>query len=172
MRPKVVALIVAAALSTGWLLASIMSPPVAVLQGLPRRDQPREPQRESTTDASYSEQLRLKLQAAPQPPVPKRNPFVFGTRERGTAPAAAPSTAMHDAPPSEPLPPTIPRGPSLRLAGIGTTGTARTAVISDGVTVHLVKTGETVGGYAVVEITESSVTIADAAGAQWQLSMK
>jgi hypothetical protein len=170
MPAKVVALIVAASLSTGWLLASIVSPPVAELQGLPRRDQPREPQRESTADTTYSEQLHLKLQAAPQPPVPKRNPFVFGTRERVIAPA--PSAAIHNAPPSEPPPPPAPMGPSLRLAGIGTTGTARTAVISDGVTVHLVKVGETVAGYAVVEIGENSATIADAAGAQWLLRLK
>jgi hypothetical protein len=46
-----------------------------------------------------------------------------------------------------------------------------TAVISDGVTVHLVKVGETVNGYAVVEIREDRVTIGDASGAQWTLRM-
>jgi hypothetical protein len=172
MRPKFVALIVAASLSTGWLLASMVSPPVAELQVLPPRDQPRETPRETTSATSYSEQLHRKLQAAPLPPVPKRNPFVFGTRERVMAPAPARTAPMSDAPVSEPLPAPVATGPSLRLAGIGTTGTARTAVISDGMTVHLVKVGETVGGYAVVEITESSATLVDAAGAQWLLRMK
>ncbi len=172
MQPKFVALIVAASLSTGWLLASIVSPPVAKLQALPPRDQPRETPRETASGTSYNEQLHLKLQAAPLPPVPKRNPFVFGTREREMAPAPERSAPMSNAPASEPQPAPVATGPSLRLSGIGTTGTARTAVISDGVTVHLVKVGETVRGYGVVEITESSVTLADAAGAQWLLRMK
>ena len=62
--------------------------------------------------------------------------------------------------------------PSLRLSGIGSTAGVRTAVISDGTTVHLVKVGEAVRGYAVVEISDDDVTIADASGAQWKLRMK
>jgi Tfp pilus assembly protein PilP len=66
----------------------------------------------------------------------------------------------------------IAASPSLRLSGIGSTGGVRTAVISDGTTVHLVKVGETVSGYAVVEISDDAVTIGDASGAQWKLRMK
>jgi hypothetical protein len=58
------------------------------------------------------------------------------------------------------------------LSGIGSTGGVRTAVIADGTTVHLVKVGETVNGYAVVEIADDAVIIADASGAQWRLRMK
>jgi hypothetical protein len=46
-----------------------------------------------------------------------------------------------------------------------------TAVLSDGSTVHLVKAGDTVGGYRVVEVTESSVTLADGDGAAYVLRL-
>jgi hypothetical protein len=46
-----------------------------------------------------------------------------------------------------------------------------TAVLSDGYTVHLVKAGDTLGGYRVVEVTESSVTLADADGAAYVLRL-
>jgi hypothetical protein len=46
-----------------------------------------------------------------------------------------------------------------------------TAVLSDGYTVHLVKAGDTVGGYRVVEVTETSVTLAGADGAAYVLRL-
>lgn len=67
-------------------------------------------------------------------------------------------------------------GPSLRLLGIGSRvtedGTLRTAVLSDGRSVHLVKAGQVVAGYSVAEVSETGVTLADAAGAQWKLKLK
>lgn len=173
MRPKVVALIAASSVSLGWLLASVLVPPVAKLQVLPDRPERRQvPPRDETT-TTYSEQLQLKLQQAPAPPVARRNPFLFGTRT--TTPAAT-TAALRDREsvvPTEPaLVAPVVTSPALRLSGIGSTGDVRTAVISDGRTVHLVKVGETVNGYEVVEITEETVTIADASGAQWQLRMK
>jgi hypothetical protein len=176
MPPKFVALIVAASLTTGWLLASLVSPPVAELQGLPERTSSRAPAGETIAEAPYTEQLHLKLQHAPVRPVPRRNPFVFGARERvAPAPSPAPSTDT-TVPLVDIRVPPSPTGPSLRLAGIGSTttegGLVRTAVIGDGTTVHLVKVGETVSGYAVVEITDDTVTLANAAGAQWQLKLK
>jgi hypothetical protein len=59
----------------------------------------------------------------------------------------------------------------LRLTGIGSTGDVRTAVISASGMVYLAKIGEVVAGYSIVEITENTVTIADAAGARWVLRM-
>jgi microcompartment protein CcmL/EutN len=47
-----------------------------------------------------------------------------------------------------------------------------TAIISDATTVHLVKVGETVTGYVVIEITGDSATIENAAGARWKLRLK
>ena len=169
MQAKLVALIVAASLTTGWLLASIVSPPVALLQSLPTRENRSTAIQTSESDVSYTEQLHLKLQAAPTPPVPRRNPFVFGTRERvvtRTAPVAKPEMLS-----AEPSAMPVATGPSLRLVGIGSTGDTRTAVISDGADIYLVKIGETVGGYAVVAIAETTITIADAAGAEWLLRM-
>lgn len=178
MPPKFVALIVAASLTTGWLLASLVSPPVAELQGLPDRGSRRAPVADTITVATpYTEQLHLRLQQAPLPPVPRRNPFAFGTRTRVTTEAALPTkSADEDLPVMQMTLPPLVTGPSLRLSGMGSTttptGTVRTAVISDGTTVHLVKQGDTVGGYKVVEITDDTVTLADAAGAQWKLKLK
>ena len=172
MRPKVVALIAASSVSLGWLLASVLVPPVAKLQVLPDRPERQQaPPRDETT-RTYSEQLQLKLQQAPAPPVARRNPFLFGTRT--TTPAAtAPPRDRESVVPAEPaLVAPVVTSPALRLSGIGSTGDVRTAGISDGRTVHLVKVGETVSGYEMVEIAEETVTIADASGAQWQLRMK
>jgi hypothetical protein len=175
MRPKVVALVVASSLTIGWLLASVVSPPVAKLQVLPERTERRAPAQGDAVATPYTQHLHLKLQHAPLPPVPRRNPFVFGSKqvsaptksaaealERGSEGVA--SGAMET-----PLP--IVTGPSLRLSGIGSTGGVRTAVISDGRTVHLANVGGIVNGYSIVEISEDAVTIADASGAQWKLKM-
>lgn len=176
MPPRVVALIVAASLTSGWLLASLVSPPVAELQGLPQRPSPRDPA-PAIADAPYTEQLHLKLQQAPLPPVPRRNPFVFGARTRSAPDTATPAQEAETSATAHDLPmPQIVTGPSLRLAGIGFTmvgpATIYTAIIGDGTTVHLVKEGETVAGYAVVAITDDSVTVANAAGARWLLKLK
>jgi hypothetical protein len=149
---------------------------VAKLQGLPAdRERPAAPARETRATTPFTEQLHLKLKTAPVAPVPRRNPFVFGvttrradvrdTRTTEAAGATIDSTAV-----------AVPSGPSLRLSGIGSTtteaGPVRTAIISDGRTVHLVKVGETVTGYAVILITDDSATIENAAGAQWTLRLK
>jgi hypothetical protein len=176
MRPKHVALIATAALTTGWLLASIVSPPVAELQVLPlqsdRADTP--PTEGSTTP--YTEQLHLKLRSAPQPPVPRRNPFAFDSSRQSRTNADASAAPRREAPAVESPQPPIVTGPTLRLSGIGSTnspeGPVWSAVISDGRTVHLVLIGESVAGYTVVAITEDSVTIADAIGAQWRLRLQ
>jgi hypothetical protein len=180
MHPRSVALIAAACLSTGWLLASLVSPPVAELQVLPERTRPRaEREQPAAVDAPYTEQLHLRLQQLPVAPVPRRNPFVFGGRARVvSAPVAAtdanaaePETSVVSGPITR-----LATGPALRLSGIGSSdtpqGPVRTAVISDGSSVYLVKVGETVNGYSVVDVTEDSVTLTKAAGAQWVLRVK
>jgi hypothetical protein len=173
MPPKLVALIAAAAFTTGWLLASIVSPPVAELQELPRREREAPPPRPDPAPVtSFAEQLQLKLRAAPSPPVPRRNPFVFGRTE---AEDAAPRDAALPDRPMEAAP-AVPTAPALQLAGIGSSktdeGMVHTAVISDGHTVHLVKVGESVLGYTVTAITDESVAIVDAAGTERVLRFK
>jgi hypothetical protein len=175
MRPKLVALIAASSVLVGWLLASVIVPPVAELQVLPSRAERRQPPSSERAATTYTEQLHLKLQQAPRAPVTRRNPFVFGSRSTplSVAPAPADTRAREaDAPETAALTAPVITAPALRLSGVGSTAGVRTAVISDGTTVHLVKAGETVSGYAVVEITDEAVTIADASGAQWKLRMK
>ena len=178
MRPKHVALIAAAALTTGWLLASIVSPPVAELQVLPLQVEGSVPSTSAKTATTYTEQLRLKLRSAPQPPTPRRNPFSFQARQ-SSAGVERRAPLARAAAPTEPI--ELPQaatvsGPSLRLSGIGSTnstaGLVWSAVVSDGRTVHLVAVGDSLAGYSVVEITEDSVTITDAAGTQWTLRLQ
>jgi hypothetical protein len=173
MNPKLVALIAASSALVGWLLASVISPPVAELQVLPERADRGRPEPAQQT-STYSEQLHLKLQQAPHAPVPRRNPFVFAPRSASPSAttAAAPREREAEGVATQALAAPVMITPSLRLSGIGSTGGVHTAVISDGTTVHLVKVGETVRGYAVVEISDDAVTIGDASGAQWKLRMK
>ncbi len=180
MPPRTVALVAAACLTTGWLLGSLISPPTAELQSLPQRTPPRDTRATAPIEVAFTDQLHFKLQQAPLPPVPRRNPFVFAPRV--AQPSAPPSGAPHAAKsaPADiamPVAPALaPIVPQLALSGIGSTetaeGTVRTAVISDGQSVHLAKIGDVVGGYSVVEIAENAVTIANAAGARWLLRLK
>lgn len=85
--------------------------------------------------------------------------------------AAPPLVAIDDAAVAA-----APVGPGVSLLGIGVTSTAdgdvRTAVLSDGTTVHLVKKGESVVGYAVTGVTDDSVTLTDRAGTPYHLRLK
>jgi hypothetical protein len=176
MPPKTVALFAVVCLTTGWVLASVLSPPVAKSQALPDR---RSSQQSATSDAivsGFSEHLKLRLQAAPEPPTPRRNPFRFGTRERAPEPASSGSRASSPAAfelPRDAAPVAV--GPVYTLAGMAVTGTAegtvRTAVLADGRAVHLVKIGDAVGGYTVAEMTDTSVTLVDLAGTRYVLTL-
>lgn len=171
MPPRTVALLGAVCLTIGWLLASMLAPPVAQVQVLPERITAR-PETDAQSRPPSVEQVHLKLRQTPQPPTPRRNPFEFGTRQR--VPDAAQS---YVAPPpvQVPLPPPI-VGPMLSLSGVGVSETSAgliyTAVLSDGNTVHLVKAGDAIGGYTAVDVNESSVTLADASGSRYLLRLK
>jgi hypothetical protein len=172
MPPKTVALIGAVCLTTGWLLAAVLTPPVATLQELPvRRPEPHVAP--SSSAEPFSEQLRLGLERVPAAPIPRRNPFVFGGRTRTTAESTA------AAPPSTPAAvavEAVPVGPIYALSGIAVASTSNgnvlTAVLTDGQTVHLVKVGSSIGGYLLVEATENSATLADAAGTRHVLRLR
>jgi hypothetical protein len=171
MPPRTVAVIGAVCLTTGWLLASLLTPPVARVQSLPERRQTPTPA-EAQQLAPYSEQLHLKLRQAPIAPTPRRNPFAFGTQERVSETRATATEPPRDAPITTPAPPV---GPIYSLAGIGVKktpeGAMHTAVLSDGRAVHLVKAGDVIGGYKVIEVTESSVTLAEPSGVQHVLRL-
>lgn len=152
--PRTVALIGAVCVTIGWLLASTLSPPVATSQALPPR-QPATPA--AANEAPFTEHLQLRLRQAPTAPTPRRNPFAFGERaprERAGQPSAAAS-----APAVEAAVPLAPVGPAFSLAGIGVSGETRTAILTDGQSVHIVRVGERVGGFDLVEITDDSATL-------------
>ena len=175
MPPKTVAVIGAFCLTTGWLLASLLTPPVAKSQALPeRRDNPQPVSAQEIEP--FVEPLRLRRSEAVIASTPRRNPFVFGNRTRPADSATRSSSPAAPSAPIEPQAVAAPVGPIYWLSGIGVSetpqGIVRTAVLSDGTTVHLVKIGNTVGGYTVVEITDVSATIADGSGTRYSLRLR
>jgi hypothetical protein len=172
MPPKTVALVGAVCVTIGWLMASMLSPPVARVQSLPeRRAVPSTPPVEE-----FSELLHVNLRQAIPAPSVRRNPFVFGTRERSGASPATRAVAPALPPAVPPTMPPTPEGPALTLSGVGITvtsdGEVRTAVLSDGFAVHVVKAGDRVDGFIIGEVTDSTVTLTDASGAQRLLRLK
>ena len=168
LPPKSVALIGAVCLTIGWLLASVLTPPIARVQTL----QERRPAAAdaATRPAPFTELLQMQLRHAPEPPTPRRNPFVFGARPR-IAPSAPSQTEPHAAIPAVPDV-ARPVGPIYELSGIGISGDARTAVLTDGNSVTVAKVGDSVGGYRVVEISDTSVTLAAVSGERHILSLR
>ena len=168
MPPKPVAVVCAVSLTAGWLLASIVTPPVARLQTLPERRAENAPK--AIDPASYSAQLTLKLRQFPAPPQPRRNPFMFGGRE------SRPNDQIRETAPEAPLAPPRPATPAYKLSGIGFTetpqGVVRTAVVSDGASVHLLKTGDAIGVYAVADVTDSSVVLTEVAGGRFVIRLR
>jgi type IV pilus biogenesis protein PilP len=173
MALRNVTLIGASCLLAGWLLASVVLPPVASLQS---NVQP--PQRQGASPsaapaaAPYTERLRLKLREAPAAPTPRRNPFRF---QRGPQPTVSPE-APED-PTALSLPAAAAPGLPLALAGIATTasadGPARTAVLSSNGDVVLARAGDVLpDGYRVVRVDEESVTLSDATGQELVLRLK
>ena len=159
MPLKTVALISAVSVTIGWLLAATLSPPVARLQSLP------EPQRRSAAvddPARLTEQLNLRLRTRAEPPISRRNLFAFGDRRAPQPEALVPEAPLAEGQPLTPAP----VGPAYTLAGIGISGEVRTAVLSDGVSVHIVKVTDSIGGYTVAEITDDSVTLVSDSGAR------
>ncbi len=155
MPPRTVALVAAVCVTIGWLLAAALTPPVARVQSLPDRQQRPAPAAEQ---APVTTQLNVRLHTAPVEPTTGRNPFVFGARQPRPTPTRGVAPARPDA-----APPAAERrsaGPSYSLSGIGVTGELRTAVLTDGENVHVVKVNDVVGAYTVVEITDSSATLA------------
>ena len=165
MPPKTVAVVSAVSVTIGWLLASMLTPPVARLQSLPEtRPTPAAAVADPAT--AYAE-LVLNQRAAPKPPQPRRNPFVFESRSAGPTRAVTPQME---------LPRPQPVRPTYRLSGIGISETAdgvvRTAVLSDSVTVHLVKAGDTIGGFTIGEVTDSDVVLIDASGVRFVIRLR
>ncbi len=95
---------------------------------------------------------------------------MFGGRE------SRPNDQIREAAPEVPLAPPRPVTPAYKLSGIGFTetpqGVVRTAVVSDGASVHLLKTGDAIGVYAVADVTDSSVVLTDVAGGRFVIRLR
>lgn len=170
MPPRTVAALGALCLLIGWLLASTLAPPVASLQSRPAR-QVRPAATAVGADVVEPIQLDVpRATAALPPPAPRRNPFFYGREPALPGPARpAAATALSAPDAINALPPA---GPRLTLAGIGVSGAQRTAVLADGDRVRVVAVGDAAAGYTVVEITDSSVTLADAGGGRLVLRLR
>lgn len=153
MAPKNVALVGALCVTIGWLLASTLAPPVARVQSRP---EPSVPASRTEEPPPLVEPLQLRLDELRPAPAGRRNPFTFGARER----VAAPAVAVQSPSPAGALEPAVPiTGPGYVLSGIGITGDTRSAVLAAGDDVHIVGVNDTVGGYTVSEISDTSVTL-------------
>lgn len=168
--PRSVALIGASCLVAGWLMASVILPPVASLQSNAPAPQPSAPAAdEPTAPAPYTERLRLKLREAPRAPTFRRNPFTFEQPRPEVEPRRGES-------PDALSPPVDVRAPLFELAGVATTeapdGASRTAVLSTQGDVVLARVGDVLSdGSRVVSIDDSAVTL-DVAGQLLVLRLK
>lgn len=111
-----------------------------------------------------AEGLRARLDSAPRPQEPSRNPFTFKVEAR--RPVSEP--VVEQAPPLPTLSALAPR-PALTLVGIGSTttgeSTTRTAIISGLGDLFLVKVGEEVAGrYRVNAVGEDAVELVELSG--------
>jgi hypothetical protein len=172
MASKPVAFGAAACLIIGWLAASLLSPPVAQLQtrqaGRTVRGGVKEP-----PPVAFTETLKLKLQRNDTAPSVRRNPFVFGGRAPSPSPLMSASEVDR---PAEPPPAPAIVTPPYSLSGIAASttpeGEIRTAVLSDGRAVYLVKAGETLNGYTVAAVDRDAVTLIDASGARFAVRLR
>ncbi|MEW6320763.1 MAG: hypothetical protein AB1635_06720 [Acidobacteriota bacterium] len=163
MHTRTAALLGVICLAIGWVVASVLSPPVATTQPRSARVQP---QPRIDAPAPFTERLQTRLQEAPPPPDTGRNPFLFG--RRAPVPDSGARLVLNFTP-TEPAPPAAEdAGPRLSLTGVATTqaetGVTRTAVLSDGRDVYLVAPGDPIGGYTVERVDETTVVLVDAAG--------
>lgn len=155
MPVKNVAFVGATCVIVGWLLASTLTPPIVRVQSRP---QPPAPAADANEGARFAERLQLQLQLRDLPAAPerRRNPFAFASRERVTP---VPVTAEEIAPAAMPEATPLNPAPLFSLSGIGISGEVRTAVLTTGRDVHIVKVMDLVGGFTVAEISDDSVTL-------------
>ena len=163
LTPRVVGLMVAAALATGWLGASLTQDPA------PAQSSRASGPRPLGVSASLprAENLRQRV-SEPPPPGRGRNPFVYGARapmrpsvrDQQYAPTEAPSRAVA---------PDVPPMPVFKLSGIASNAegadTVLTAILNDNGSMVFAKGGDKLSnGYSVVRVDETSVTLVDGTG--------
>jgi hypothetical protein len=182
MQLRTAALIGVLGLGLGWAAGTRMPADGAGDAQQGRRSQGPRPLGvgQSVPPQAFTEQLRLRLERQPKAPRPSRNPFVFGARSAPAATAPSGSVPRTTPPPVDAVPnvPDAPRpGSEFRLTGMagtqGPDGPEFTAMVHDGRTLLFVRQGDTLpGGFEVVDVQESSVTIRDSAGGDRTLRLR
>ena len=168
IRPRTVVLIVGLSLTAGWM-ARTLSSPAAQDAPTQQRTGPRPLGMPATSAATYTAQLRRKLEEQPRSPVPGRNPFVFGSRPSAPAPLSRPrATTTEPEPESRPAPPVF---SPFKLSGIAASekdgAVVLTAIVIDNGSMVFAKAGDKLsGGHSVLRVEEKSIVIADAAGGE------
>jgi len=180
MQVRTLALVGAVGLAIGWMMGGRLQPSQPDDAAERRRSSNARPLETAPPPdaAPFTEQLRLKLEQKPRAPRPDRNPFTFAAR-RPVAPAARSATAA-TAPKeaaAEPAPDPPKPGAELRLAGMASTegadGPVWTAIVHDGRGLLYVQKGDTLpGGFEVVDLLESSITLRDSAGGERTLRLR
>ena len=163
LTPRIAGLMVAAALATGWLGASLTQDAAPAQSSSPSGPRPLG----APAAMPRAENLRQRLS---EPPLPNRgrNPFVYGARAPMRSSARDQQYEPVDAPPLA-VAPYVPPMPVFKLSGIASNAeggaTVLTAILNDNGAMVLAKAGDTLSnGYSVVRIEETSVTIVDATG--------
>jgi hypothetical protein len=155
MAVKHVALVGAACVTIGWLLASTLAPPVARVQSL--SPAPSAPRTQAIVEIPATEQLHARLSDGRPLPTNRRNPFVFATSPRAASPGRpdAADIASVDTPEFVP----VATGPAFVLSGIGISGTERTAILAADDAVSIVRINDVIGVFTVEAITDDSITL-------------
>lgn len=163
MSRQTLGLVGAGSLLAGWMLASTVSPPVAQTQaGAPRRAVPVVP----AASAPSFQALQWRVGQPPPTPQSHRNPFAFEMRDRAEAPAAPAGEDVLSPDVEAPVVPSV-----LRLVGVAGDrtdhGLVRTAILSDGRDVWLLKAGDTLpDGRTIVRVDDEAVVVAGLDGAE------
>jgi len=118
------------------------------------------------------DRLRERLSAPPARPRPARDPFRFGRRTEAPRPVATTASEAPAELPSEPPPPTLPR--LIAIMESATDGApVRTAVLSEGDGLQIVKPGDTIGRFTVRAIGADALDLVDVATSRtFSISLK
>lgn len=180
MQPRTVALVAALTLGAGWALGERFGTGAGDRRaGAPESSGPRPLGVErSAPPAAFTERLHRKLDQLPSPPRATRNPFVFGaSRGPATGTPALPAPAPVPDAPSRDGVVAAPLGPTFTLSGMAATGQGAaveyTAIVSDGAGLHFVKRGDPLpGGYTVIAVAETTITLRDSSGSERTLRLR
>lgn len=159
-----VGLLMMAALATGWVGARVTAPEPPAQVRVSNSIRPLG----ASVAVPKAERLHERIPQAPQPSR-GRNPFVYAARV-APPPARYREPAVVETPvPVIAMEPAAPPVPTFRLSGIASDTndgvTTLTAIVSDNGALAFVKVGDRLSsGYTVQQVSDTSITLVDAAG--------